>query len=179
MLIGGSAPFFSWKGGKQSLIICLYLLLRFRERRPQVLSEIHNHAILVYQNVEWDALAQAQAENAQRMKESEEYKATIKSMEEQLGRSHISFNKIAECILRLPTFEMQSQALQYVNFLLTGTGWSAKAEEVMTRIFAEVKEHSQKYEVHIGTLNNNGTLNEISGSQVQLPEGGADLPKIA
>lgn len=42
----------------------------------------------------------AQAENAQRMKESEEYKATIKAMEEQLGRSHISFNKIAECILR-------------------------------------------------------------------------------
>lgn len=54
------APFFSWKGGKQSLIIRLYLLLRFRARRPQVLSEIHNHAILVYQNVEWDALAQVE-----------------------------------------------------------------------------------------------------------------------
>lgn len=104
-----------------------------------------------------------QAESALRLKESEEYRATIKSMEEQLGRSHISFNKIAECILRLPTTEMQSQALQYVNFLLTGTAWSTKAEEVMNRIFAEVKAHSAKYEVHIGTLNNNGTLNEISG----------------
>ena len=124
-------------------------------------------------------LAQAQAENAQRMKESEEYKATIKSMEEQLGRSHISFNKIAECILRLPSYEAQSQALQQINFILTGTGWSAKAEEVLNRMLEEVKAHSQKYEVHIGTLNNNGTLNEISGSQVQLPEGGADLPKIA
>lgn len=124
-------------------------------------------------------LAQAQAESAQRMKESEEYKATIKSMEEQLGRSHISFNKIAECILRLPSYEAQSQALQQINFILTGTGWSAKAEEVLNRMLEEVKAHSQKYEVHIGTLNNNGTLNEISGSQVQLPEGGADLPKIA
>lgn len=111
-------------------------------------------------------LAQAQAENAQRMKESEEYKATIKSMEEQLGRSHISFNKIAECILRLPSYEAQSQALQQINFILTGTGWSAKAEEVLNRMLEEVKAHSQKYEVHIGTLNNNGTLNEITG----LPE---------
>ena len=49
----------------------------------------------------------------------------------------------------------------------------------MTRIFTEVKEHNQKYEVHIGTLNNNGTLNEITGSQVQLPDAGTDLPKIA
>ncbi len=113
------------------------------------------------------------------MRESEEYKAAIKEMEEQLGRSYISFNKIAECILRLPTFQMQTQALQYVNFLLTGTGWSAKAEEVMNRMFAQVKEHSEKYEVHIGTLNNNGTLNEISGSTVQLPDAGPDLPKIA
>lgn len=124
-------------------------------------------------------LAQAQAENAQRMKESEEYKATIKAMEEQLGRSHISFNKIAECILRLPTFSLQTEALQHINFLLTGTGWSTKAEEVMTRVFAQMREHSEKYEVHIGTLNNNGTLNEISGSSVQLPDCGPGLPKIA
>ena len=37
----------------------------------------------------------------------------------------------------------------------------------------------QGAEVHIGTLNNNGTLNEITGSQVQLPDAGTDLPKIA
>ena len=55
---------------------------------------------------------------------------------------------------------------QHINFLLTGTGWSTKAEEVMTRVFAQMREHSEKYEVHIGTLNNNGTLNEISGSSV-------------
>ena len=124
-------------------------------------------------------LAQAQAESAQRMKESEEYKATIKSMEEQLGRSHISFNKIAECILRLPNYEAQSQALQQISYILMGTGWSTKAAEVMERMLAEVKEHSAKYEVNIGTLNNNGTLNEITGSQVQLPDAGTDLPKIA
>ncbi|MBR4351979.1 MAG: hypothetical protein IKQ01_02790 [Bacteroidales bacterium] len=66
---------------------------------------------------------------------------------------------------RLPTFTQQAQALQYVNFLLTGTGWSAKAEEVMNRMFAEVREHSEKYEVHIGTLNNNGTINEIASNE--------------
>lgn len=88
-------------------------------------------------------------------------------------------NKIAECILRLPTFSMQTEALQHINFLLTGTGWSTKAEEVITRVFAQMREHSEKYEVHIGTLNNNGTLNEISGSSVQLPDCGPGLPKIA
>ena len=65
------------------------------------------------------------------------------------------------------------------HFLLTGTGWSTKAEEVMTRVFAQMREHSEKYEVHIGTLNNNGTLNKISGSSVQLPDCGPGLPKIA
>ena len=49
----------------------------------------------------------------------------------------------------------------------------------MTRVFAQMREHSEKYEVHIGTLNNNGTLNEISGSSVQLPDCGPGLPKIA
>ena len=83
-----------------------------------------------------------------------------------IGIIDISFNKIAECILRLPTLTMQTEALQHINFLLTGTGWSTKAEEVMTRVFAQMREHSEKYEVHIGTLNNNGTLNEISGSSV-------------
>ena len=43
----------------------------------------------------------------------------------------------------------------------------------------KMREHSEKYEVHIGTLNNNGTLNEISGSSVQLPDCGPGLPKIA
>jgi hypothetical protein len=154
------------------------------EANPQALAELaraNDELTEVRKEIEEkkQLLAQAQAENAQRMRESEEYKAAIKEMEEQLGRSYISFNKIAECILRLPTFQMQTQALQYVNFLLTGTGWSAKAEEVMNRMFAQVKEHSEKYEVHIGTLNNNGTLNEISGSTVQLPDAGPDLPKIA
>ena len=37
----------------------------------------------------------------------------------------------------------------------------------------------QGAEVHIGTLNNNRTLNEITGSQVLLPNAGTDLPKIA
>ena len=131
-------------------------LARANEELTEVRKEIEEKKQL---------LAQVQAENAQRMKESEEYKATIKAMEEQLGRSHISFNKIAECILRLPTFAQQAQALQYVNYLLTGTGWSAKAEEVMNRMFAEVREHSEKYEVHIGTLNNNGTINEIASNE--------------
>ena len=72
-----------------------------------------------------------------------------------------------------------AKAPQHISSLITGTGWSTKAEEVMTRVFAQMREHSEKYEVHIGTLNNNGTLNEISGSSVQLPDCGPGLPKIA
>ena len=42
---------------------------------------------------------------------------------------------------------------------------AARGVKRMNRMFAEVRERSGKYEVHIGTLNNNGTINEIASNE--------------
>lgn len=35
----------------------------------------------------------------------------------------------------------------------------------MTNVFAQMREHYKKYEVHIGTLNSNGVINDSSPHQ--------------
>ena len=80
------------------------------------------------------------------LKETDEYKQTISEMKSELGNSYIRLDTIAECILRLPTVELQYAAFQQVNTLLTGTAWSRKAEEVLNKMFGKVKEQQERQE---------------------------------
>lgn len=89
-------------------------------------------------------LLQAQQEKQEQLRETEEYRATIAEMKVGLGKSYIRLDTIAECILRLPTFDLQYAAFQQVNTLLTGTSWSEKAAEVLEKMFAKVKEQQDR-----------------------------------
>ena len=80
------------------------------------------------------------------LKETEEYKQTVSDMKTQLGKKYIRLDTIADCILRLPTIELQYSALQQVNTLLSGTLWSEKAAEVLETMFAKVKEQQDRRE---------------------------------
>lgn len=80
------------------------------------------------------------------LKETEEYKLTVSEMKSQLGKKYIRLDTIADCILRLPTVELQYAALQQVNTLLSGTAWSEKAAEVLETMFAKVKEQQDRQE---------------------------------
>ena len=80
--------------------------------------------------------------------------------------------------MRFPTPELQYKAFQDISSVLTGTAWSEKAAEVMEQMFSKVKKQSVKFEVNVGTLNNNGVINEISGSSVQIEGGSASNPQI-
>ena len=53
---------------------------------------------------------------------------------------------IADRILQLPTVELQYEAYQQINTLLTGTSWSEKAAEVLEKMFAKVKEQQDRQE---------------------------------
>lgn len=99
-------------------------------------------------------IAEMEVEEQKRLRETEEYKQSVAEMKAQLGRSHISFQTIADCILRLPTHDLQYKAFQEVNALLTGTGWSEKAEEVLNQMFSKVKQQSTPINVNIETFNN-------------------------
>ena len=78
------------------------------------------------------------------LKETEEYKQTVSDMKSQLGKKYIRLDTIADCILRLPTVELQYAALQQVNTLLSGTAWSNKAAEVLETMFAKVKDQQDR-----------------------------------
>lgn len=80
------------------------------------------------------------------LKETEEYKQTVSDMKSQLGKKYIRLDTIADCILRLPTIELQYAALQQLNTLLVGTAWSDKAAEVLETMFAKVKEQQDRQE---------------------------------
>lgn len=80
------------------------------------------------------------------LKETEEYKQMVSEMKSQLGKKYIRLDTIADCILRLPTVELQYAALQQVNTLLSGTAWSEKAAEVLETMFAKVKEQQDRQE---------------------------------
>lgn len=80
------------------------------------------------------------------LKETEEYKQTVSEMKSQLGKKYIRLDTIADCILRLPTVELQYAALQQVNTLLSGTTWSEKPAEVLETMFAKVKEQQDRRE---------------------------------
>jgi hypothetical protein len=91
-------------------------------------------------------LLQAQREKQEQLRETEEYKAAIAEMKSGLGKSHIRLDTIANCILRLPTFDLQYAAYQQITALLTGTSWSEKAAEVLETMFAKVKEQQDRQE---------------------------------
>lgn len=91
-----------------------------------------------------EQLLKAQNEQKKHLEETEEYKQTISEMKTSLGKSYIRLDTIADCILRLPTVELQYTAFQQVSTLLTGTSWSEKAAEVLERMFAKVKNQQDR-----------------------------------
>lgn len=91
-----------------------------------------------------EQLIKAQNEQKKHLEETEEYKQTISEMKTSLGKSYIRLDTIADCILRLPTVELQYTAFQQVSTLLTGTSWSEKAAEVLERMFAKVKNQQNR-----------------------------------
>lgn len=115
-------------------------------------------------------IAEMEVEEQKRLRETEEYKQSVAEMKAQLGRSHISFQTIADCILRLPTHDLQYKAFQEVNALLTGTGWSEKAEEVLNQMFSKVKQQSTPINVNIETFNNQPGSVFNDNSKQNLPQ---------
>ena len=129
------------------------------------------------------------------IKESEEYKQAVSDLKNQLGKKYIRLDTIAECILRLPTFDLQYKALQELNVLLAGTVWSNKAAEVLETMFEKVKHQQEKQDakqdrlveaaekaanktpVHIE--NNNGPVVDVGNGNLTLPGGqGVDQTKL-
>lgn len=82
----------------------------------------------------------------EQLRETEEYKAAIAEMKNELGKSHIRLDTIANCILRLPTFDLQYSAFQQITTLLTGTPWSEKAAEVLETMFKKLQEQQDRQE---------------------------------
>ena len=119
------------------------------------------------------------------LKETEEYKQTVSDMKTQLGKKYIRLDTIADCILRLPTIELQYSALQQVNTLLSGTLWSEKAAEVLETMFAKVKEqqdrHEQKQDKMIESVKeaaNKPTTQNIYGDKNELQNGAQILKMV-
>ena len=110
-------------------------------------------------------------------RESQEYKQAVAEMKAQLGRSHISFQKIAECILRLPTYDSQYTAFQQVNALLTGTAWQEKAEDVLNQMFARVKQQTPDVKIAIKEFHNHEGGQYIDQSQT-INIANPDTPKL-
>lgn len=110
-------------------------------------------------------------------RESQEYKQAVAAMKSQLGRSHISFQKIADCILRLPTYDSQYTAFQQVNALLTGTDWQEKAEDVLNQMFARVKQQTPDVKIAIKEFHNHEGGQYIDQSQT-INIANPDTPKL-
>lgn len=110
-------------------------------------------------------------------RESQEYKQAVAEMKAQLGRSHISFQKIADCILRLPTYDSQYTAFQQVNALLTGTAWQEKAEDVLNQMFARVKQQTPDVKIAIKEFHNHEGGQYIDQSQT-INIANPDTPKL-
>lgn len=108
-------------------------------------------------------------EQQQKLRETEEYKKCITEMKSQLGKSHLSFKAIADCILRFPTIDLQYKAFQEVNAILAGTSWSDKASDVLAQMFSKVKQHPG-VTVNIDTLHNYAgattTINSLKGGSL-------------
>ena len=87
-------------------------------------------------------------------KDSEEFRQAVEKAredaKEELGRSNIGLNTIAQAILNLPTPQMQYEKFLVLNELLTGTVWVTKAKEVMDKIFITMRGQSSSAtsEVH-------------------------------
>lgn len=123
-------------------------------------------------------IARVEKENEDRIRETEQYKKSLAEIKQQLGRSSISLNTIAECILRFPSFDLQYNAFQQINSILVGTPWSDKAQEVLEAMFKMVNREKKKTVINIENFTNNGVINEISGSSVQIDEGAGSKPQI-
>jgi len=140
---------------------------RIREDRPETIEKLRatQKSLEEYRKSYEEMkikIARAEKDREAQLRASDEYQATIEEMRRQLGRSHISLNTIADCILRLPTLEMQYSAFQQVNTLLTGTAWSNKAQEVLTKMFSKVEAQSRNCTVNIENFNNTGIYNDNS-----------------
>lgn len=123
-------------------------------------------------------IARVEKENEDRIRETEKYKNSLAEIKQQLGRSSISLNTIAECIMRFPSFDLQYNAFQQINSILVGTPWSDKAQEVLEAMFKMVNREKKKTVINIENFTNNGIINEISGSSVQIDEGAGSNPQI-
>lgn len=123
-------------------------------------------------------IARVEREKEDRIRETEQYKKSLAEIKQQLGRSSISLNTIAECILRFPSFDLQYNAFQQINSILVGTPWSDKAQEVLEAMFKMVNREKKKTVINIENFTNNGVINEISGSSVQIEGGSASNPQI-
>lgn len=55
-----------------------------------------------------------------------------------------SLDTVEKCIMRLPTFEAQHEALMLANNLLMGTEWSARSGMVFDKMLAKEKEREQR-----------------------------------
>ncbi len=117
-------------------------------------------------------IARVEKENEDRIRETEQYKKSLVEIKQQLGRSSISLNTIAECILRFPSFDLQYNAFQQIGSILVGTPWSYKAHEVLEAMFKMVNREKKKTVINIKNFTNSGTVNEVHDSVVAIsPQG--------
>lgn len=123
-------------------------------------------------------IARIEKENEDRIRETEKYKKSLAEIKQQLGRSTISLNTIADCILRFPNFDLQYNAFQQINSILVGTPWSDKAQEVLEAMFKMINREKKKTVISIEHFTNNGVINEISDSSVKFDSGSEPKPMI-
>lgn len=79
-----------------------------------------------------------------------------------------NLDTVEECIMRLPTFEAQHEALKLANNLLMGTEWSIRSGVVLEKILAQEKEKEQKRTegttINAQTVEVKGAMYDISGN---------------
>lgn len=130
------------------LVILMYMLVamfRPTEDSPyhpycQALAEVtKDHPLL--QRV-WESIRQKECEEESAGKRIGIVASLLTEMK--MSGKAIDLNSIEQCILRLPTFELQQKALEQADNLLRGTAWSQRSATVQEKMFAMVKEQQSR-----------------------------------
>ena len=90
----------------------------------------------------WEGIRQTEDEEERAGREIGIVSSLLTEM--QSAGQTIDLDDIERYILRLPTFDLQQQALQQADNLLRGTAWSGRSAGVQEKMFALVREQQER-----------------------------------
>ena len=163
------------------LMILFYMLVAMF--RPVEESPYHAYCAALAEATKDHPLLQRVWEGVRR-KEDEEERAGKKISivaslltEMNASRQAIDLDTIEQCILRLPSFELQQKALNQADDLLRGTAWNQRSAVVQEKMFAIVKEQQdrqQDMENHLMRVSNKPAIqvDVNAGAYAQISEQG-------